>query len=303
MAVVSGILPARLAVSRPTRLVGWFCVGLLFWSATATAASMGSGSVGSRGKTEDIDASRCPFPEELATPTEAESPVDGAAGGKERHPGLSFHDRSRHDAFDDHRYTTERHRGDRLSGTSRYSRAKLVLGEPEAIPSWRLREAHSRTLDIEQQMREQEPTTGWTLLRDGLPSQAILEFGDIAIDQPGLSTPRAGYALARAALGDLARGVRAMRAAVRTNVETLHCAPMDDRIRERIEALLPLYEVEDDPTLQDADSHFMRAALHYLVDDLQSAEIDVELAIMDGDESQSTTSLQRILRRRLLAPL
>ena len=46
-----------------------------------------------------------------------------------------------------------------------------------------------------------------------------------------------------------------------------------------------------------------RAALRYLIDDLSIAESDVELAIMDGDQSESTASLHRMLRRRLFVPL
>jgi hypothetical protein len=152
-------------------------------------------------------------------------------------------------------------------------------------------------------MREREPTTGWTLLRDGLVSRAILEFGDRAVDEPAAAMPRAGYALARAELGDLKSGVRAMRAAFRTDARSLHCAPLDDDLRKHIGRLVALYETDDDPTHTDADSHFMRAALHYLIDDLSTAESDVELAIMDGDESESTASLHRVLRQRLFAPL
>ena len=243
----------------------------------------------------------CPFPERLTTVENAESVVDERK--IQRHPGISFHKTGAHDLFDDHRYTTERHSADRLSGTSRYSRAGETFSDVEHASPSQGRGARRRTRDLELQMREREPTTGWTLWREGLASRAILKFGDLAVGEPAAAMPRAGYALARATLGDLKSGVRAMRAAFRTDATSLHCVPLDDALRKHIGRLVPLYEVDDDPTRTDADSHFMRAALRYLIDDLAAAESDVELAIMDGDESDSTASLHRMLRRRLFAPL
>ncbi len=243
----------------------------------------------------------CPFPEQLTTTLDAEPVAEESK--IEQHPGISFHGSGAYDSYDDHSYTTERHWADRFSGTSRYSQAHKIFGKVETVSKRRDREARKRVRDVERQLREREPTTGWTLLRDGLASRAILEFGDRAVDEPTAAMPRAGYALARAELGDLQGGVRAMRAAFRTDAGSLHCAPLDDDLRKRIDSLVRLYEADDNPTHTDADRHFMRAALRYLLDDLSAAESEVELAITDGDESESTASLQRMLRRRLFAPL
>ena len=264
--------------------------GLLFQPSTAAAS-------GTPTEREPL----CPFPEQLTNAEEGDPVADEAK--VERHPGVSFHKRGAHDLYDDHSYTTERHLADRLSGTSRFSQAAEAFSAVERTSTRSDREARRRVDNLERQMREWEPTTGWTLLRDGMASRAILEFGDLAVDEPAAGVPRAGYALARAELGDLKSGVRAMRAAFRTDAQSLHCAPLDDGLRKHIGRLVELYEADDDPTHTDADNHFMRAALHYLIDDLSTAESDVELAIMDGDESESTASLYRMLRRRLFAPL
>ena len=244
----------------------------------------------------------CPYPEtplaEAVLATEIE-----AVNAPPVHPGLSYHDATPHDGFDDHTYSRERQRGDRLSGTSRFSAAAEVFGAPEEIPNARERNAEKRSESIERLMREHEETTGWTLLRDGLARDAILVFGDRAVAEPRSALPRAGYALARAELGNLHRGVDAMRAAIRTGVLSLHCAPVDNVLEARIESLADRYENEVSPSSSEVDKHFMRAALRYLQGNLEAAEVDIEHAILDGDESPSTASLHRMVQQRMLAPL
>ena len=94
-----------------------------------------------------------------------------------------------------------------------------------------------------------------------------------------------------------------MRAAIRTDVMSLHCAPVDTQLEKRIEHLVDLYDNEVVSSSSSVDKRFMRAALRYLQGNLEAAEVDIEQAILDGDESPSTASLHQLVQQRMLAPL
>ena len=91
--------------------------------------------------------------------------------------------------------------------------------------------------------------------------------------------------------GDRDRGVELMREALRVDEGALDHVPVDDRLRERLAALERHYP----STEFSEDTHFMRAALHYLRGKNEAAHTAIERALARGDDNESTAVLRRII--------
>lgn len=136
---------------------------------------------------------------------------------------------------------------------------------------------------------------GWALLADGRYAPALQTFASDAMSQPTKATPKVGYALAAAGLGDLSRGVWAMRRALRIDPDAVHSVTIDEPLRPRLQHLVNQYQQLLDRTGDNRETVFMLASLHYLLRDTASARISIELAIQEGDSTSGAANLRRLI--------
>jgi len=139
---------------------------------------------------------------------------------------------------------------------------------------------------------------GWSLLAAARPSEALFIFNQQAQSDPQKGIPKVGYALASTQLGDLARGIWAMRRAIRIDPESLHYVLIDDRLRPEIQKLIPRYEQVLSSSPKSMDAAFMLASIHYLLGDLKAAQA----AIHDGDHSASAVNLRMLIEDPTKSP-
>ena len=141
----------------------------------------------------------------------------------------------------------------------------------------------------------------WARLADGQYTLALSAFAAAAKSQPKSGRPKVGYALSAAAAGDLRRGVWAMRRALEIDPDSIHYVTIDESLRPRIEQLIARYQTNPDRTSGNADAAFMLASLYYLLGDLKSARIQVDLGVAAGDRSSSTANLARLIDKNITA--
>ncbi len=140
---------------------------------------------------------------------------------------------------------------------------------------------------------------GWALLSDGQYSQALRRFLVEAENNPSKGTPKVGYALASAGLGNLSRAVWAMRRAFSHDPDSVHYVVIDERLRPRVQHLVEQYDAILERTAHNSEAAFMLAALNYLLGDIESARTAIDLAIEDGGRNSSTTNLKRLIDKEL----
>jgi len=144
---------------------------------------------------------------------------------------------------------------------------------------------------VDEALAEIYEASGWTPLADGRTDDAYLRFSKLSKRRPNRGVPRVGLALASAVLGDRDRAVALMREALRVDRDALDHVPVDDRLREQLAALARHY-----PTTEfSEDTHFMRAALHYLLGKNEAAHTSIQRALDRGDDDESTAVLRRII--------
>ncbi len=136
----------------------------------------------------------------------------------------------------------------------------------------------------------------WDRLAEGQHASALSQFADAAQRHPDTGLPKLGYALAAAANGDHERAVWAMRRALAADAEALHYAPLDERSRALVDTLAARYT---DGTVADvgaSDAAFMAAALHYIRHDNAAAARQIDLAMENGDRSDSASRLEEMIQ-------
>ena len=138
----------------------------------------------------------------------------------------------------------------------------------------------------------------WALLSEGEAEAARSAFASLAAASPSHRQPKAGYALAAAILGDHEKALWAMRRAFRIDADSLHYLPVDKRLRERMQALLEQYGYQESQPEGKVDALFMRAALHYLLQEHAAAAADIDVAIAAGDTHRSARALKALLATR-----
>lgn len=134
----------------------------------------------------------------------------------------------------------------------------------------------------------------WSLLARGRDYDALRHFSRMARLRPAEGQPKIGYALAVAGLGDLRRGARAMRRALRTD-PTLLDLTIDGRLRSRIHALTAGYHTRLENNQADRDAAFMLAVLYGLIGDTESARYAMGLLESAGDQTPSAMELRRLI--------
>jgi len=138
--------------------------------------------------------------------------------------------------------------------------------------------------------------SGWALLAEDRPDEALSVFARAAAAWPEAGSPKAGYAIAQALQGDLPTAVWAMRRALSLDPTSLDYLSIDEALRPRIETLIARFEatLRGTPT-QALDGAFMVAALSYIVHDRDRTRVAAERVIELGDDSGSAGNLLRMV--------
>lgn len=137
-------------------------------------------------------------------------------------------------------------------------------------------------------------TTGWLLLANGEVHSALKIFSIQTRNFPDNNILKVGYALATAETGDLHKGVSVMRAALRTDPDSLRYLVLDQDLQGIVKNLIDRYEDDDyHTTLATAARHFMISSLYYLLGDAESAG----LILPARDTDKSARNLDRLIRQ------
>jgi len=137
--------------------------------------------------------------------------------------------------------------------------------------------------------------TGWTLLGNNQASAALTDFGRQAQASPSKGAPKVGYALASADLGQLDKGVWAMRRALRTDPHALHYVTLDQPLDAKVGQIIRQYEKKLDYSSRDGDAAFMLASLHYLRRNIEAARTNINQAMLARHVSTSTINLKNLI--------
>lgn len=142
-------------------------------------------------------------------------------------------------------------------------------------------------------------SSGWGLLSRGQVQAALDIFSSEARNYPAAGIPKAGYALAAAASGDLTKGVLAMRDAFRIDPDALQYLKLDEKLLSLVDVLIEKYEYLLQPGNRYPDEAFMVSALNYLKGDFIAAHHALGQALAYGDKSPELGNLHRLVYVRL----
>lgn len=135
----------------------------------------------------------------------------------------------------------------------------------------------------------------WSLLGALRYEDAAAAFAHQSNTYPEAGAPRAGFALANAALGDYRTGIDAMRDALNVDPDALRSVRIDPQFRPRVEQLAQDYEL-----LQGrySDAPVMTAALAYLLGDAERAARALTLVpLADAGGDPAARNLRALLIR------
>lgn len=135
--------------------------------------------------------------------------------------------------------------------------------------------------------------SGWDALAEGRYSDALQLFRILAETNPDRGIPKAGYAIAAAADGDLDRGIWAMKRALQYDAESLNYLRMDMELGATLTNLISHYQIRMNND-QDSDTGLMLASLYFLSGDLGTARQTLELSRQYG-QSDNLTRLDNLI--------
>lgn len=135
----------------------------------------------------------------------------------------------------------------------------------------------------------------WRLLAQGKTDTAFTYFSKAAEAEPSKGNPKIGYALAAADLGQLDKGIWAMRRALNVDPDALHYVTLNDKLDSKVRRMIDDYVKQQEYSGKQASSSFMLASLHYLRRDMASARSYINQAVRAGHVSSSTKSLQKLI--------
>jgi len=221
--------------------------------------------------------------------------------GNSKHYGYSHSRRSRHYGYRSygghHYYPNKYYRGNRYSYSPSRNYQKYPGSYLVTIPA--NTKVYSDSNVYQQSNAEYSGinSSAWQTLGLGQYSAALNIFAEEAQRHPNSGVPKAGYSLATAANGDLARGVWAMRRAFRIDPDSLHYLQLDEKNYLLVDNLIGQYSSQK---IDDSDGKgFMISALHYLKHDYSAAKQSIIKAQQYGDKSSSITNLQRLIDQQL----
>ena len=223
----------------------------------------------------------------------------GRHHGSYGHYGYGHHGYSRHYGYRRHRghsyYPNKYYRSNRYSYPSsryyqKYPRSYLLT-----IPANTKVYSDSNVYQQSNVNYSGVDSSAWLTLGQGQYSAALNVFAVESQSHPNSGVPKAGYALATAANGDLERGVWAMRRAFRIDPDSLHYLQLDEKNHLLVDNLIGQYSSQNNRGDQD----FMISALQFLKHDYPAAKESIINAQQYGDNSTSITNLLRLIDQQL----
>jgi hypothetical protein len=132
---------------------------------------------------------------------------------------------------------------------------------------------------------------GWDSLARGNTRHALDIFAVQSLQDLNSGIPKVGFALAAAANGEMDRGIRAMRKAIRSDPASLNKVIINKNIEPTIESLYEDYKLALQNEEGHSDKSFMVATLSYLKQDYATANN----VISENDRSQSANNLRKLI--------
>ena len=133
----------------------------------------------------------------------------------------------------------------------------------------------------------------------GQTDKAFTYFSRAAQATPSKGSPKIGYALAAADLGQLDKGIWAMRRALRVDPSALHYVTLNHKLDARVRRMIDDYVKKQAYAGKGASSSFMLASLHYLRRDMESARSYINQAMLARHVSSSTKNLNDLINREI----
>lgn len=134
---------------------------------------------------------------------------------------------------------------------------------------------------------------GWERLANGNADYALDIFAVQSQQNLNSGTPKVGFAIAAATMGEKERAIRIMRKAVRIDANALNRIDINT-IEPTIKQLTENYQSNKN-NINDTDASFMIAALSYLNQDYATANT----LIAKNDQSESAKNLRELLKSKL----
>ena len=132
---------------------------------------------------------------------------------------------------------------------------------------------------------------GWEMLAKGNADTALDIFAVQSQQTLNSGKPKVGFAIAAATVGANDRAIRAMRKAVRIDVNALNNIDIHP-IKHTIKELSANYQAKLNNNINDKNTAFMMATLFYLEQDYDKAKA----LIAKNDQSQSANNLRALLK-------
>ncbi len=140
---------------------------------------------------------------------------------------------------------------------------------------------------------------GWDWLERGYAEKAMDIFAIQSQQDLNAGTPRIGFAIAAAINGDKERGARSMRKALEIDPDSLRYIKITNGLQPAINELSHDYELLTLGKYTRPDEAFMLATLSYLQKDYETAHRVISASIVEGDYSDSSRNLKRLIDREL----
>lgn len=140
-------------------------------------------------------------------------------------------------------------------------------------------------------------SSAWQSLAQGQYREALGVFANEAQSHPNSGVPKAGYAIASAAAGDLNKGVWAMKRAFRIDPDSLHYLQLNETNNQLINDLIEQYTIQKKQGVADQD--FMISALYYLNHNYLAANQSILDAKVYANNNESMTNLHRLISQQI----
>lgn len=152
-----------------------------------------------------------------------------------------------------------------------------------------------RPRTVSYQVAPPAPADPWALLTDGEYRQAVSKFALQTAREPTDARGYLGYAIASLMTNDQRQAAWAMRRAIEMAGDRIRLIDLGDLKQRLTEQRNQLAAAAPDPS-RPQDTHFIIAALSYLLGDADTAAADaLDAAIKQGDYSKGAEKLKALL--------
>ena len=186
-----------------------------------------------------------------------------------------------------HILNDDNYRHERYRKADVYQKPKTYHSPSPAYPS-------SYPRNIAEPVYSYNKNEGWHSLARGNAKHALDIFAIQSQQDLNSGIPKVGFSIAAAANGEMDRGIRAMRKAIKIDPESLNNITINKDLETKIDFLNEEYKSILKNKDAQADQSFMIAALSYLQQDYTTAKN----ILKENDQNQSTNNLRALLNNK-----